>query len=421
MKLKTFLILVILAVLLGGWAWWNAQQKSAAAPPVIGRRVLPPFPINDVAKITILAPGTNIVLAKTQGIWTVASRFNYPAKFSKVVESLRELDGLTVGQTLRVAESQLDKFNLLLPPNNAAPDPTGKTGTLLQLFNEHNQLLTSLIIGKPFLSKTSRPMPGMAGYPNGQYVRTGGDKVFLVAQNLARLTENNKYWLDDEFISIPAQDILELAMTGPDRTPISLRRDQENSNTLTVEALDKEEGVADPGQINRLAGALNYFGFDNVAPPTLTAKEAGLDRPIIITARTRQGQIYNLRLGNTLTNDTFDRYAQVSVTQIAPAAAPAAQTNEIEATSGGAAQKEKDTEAKALAEKTRALNSKLSPWIYVIKSYRAEPLLVKREDLIKKPEPAGIAAQQLNPATSPRSAFALGASGPLPAAGDGKP
>ena len=450
MKLKTFVILVSLAILLGGWAWWNARTQFAPAPPVIGARVLPPFPINAVDKICILAPGTNITLTKTQGIWTVASRFNYPAKFSKVVESLRELDGLTVGQTLTVAESQLDKFNLLVPPTNAAPDPAGKAGTLIQLFNEHNQMLASLVIGKAFMSKTPGPMPGMDGYPNGQYVRTGGGRVFLVAKTLGRLTENNKYWLDDEFISIPAQDIIELEVAGPDRVPISLRRNQEQGDTLNPEGLGKEEGAADAGQISQLSGALNYFGFDNVAPPTLTAKEAGLDRPIVVTARTRQGQIYTLRLGNTLTNDTFDRYAQVSVTQ-APAAAvtPAAQTDKTEAKSGDAAQKEKDAEAKNLAEKTRALNSKLSPWIFVIKSYRAEPFLVKRKDLIKNPEPpvndqaapnpeappARMAAQQLNPATSPRSAFALGATrtawqassprsrrgGPLPAAGDGKP
>ena len=131
MKFKTLAILIVLALLLGGWAWWTAQQKFAAPPTVIGTRVLPPFPINEVGKIVILSPGTNFTVAKTQGTWKVASRFNYPAKFGKVVESLQELDNLTVGQALPVAFFQLGTFNLLLPPTNAAPDPTGQAGTLL--------------------------------------------------------------------------------------------------------------------------------------------------------------------------------------------------------------------------------------------------------------------------------------------------
>ncbi len=389
MKLKTFAILVVVAALLGGWAWWISRRPFAAAPAAVGARVLPPFPINEVAKITVLAPGTNIVLAKRDGVWTVASRFNYPAKFGKVVEALRELDGLKVGQALAVAPDRLDTFKLLSPPTNGAPDPAGSAGARVELFNEHNQPLASLVIGKPFMSRSAGGPPGMDGYPNGQYVRAGGDRVFLVAQNLGRLTENVKYWLDEEFISLPAQDILELSVTGPERAPIVLRRGGDENAALALDGLGPEEGVADSARIDSLAGALNYFGFDDVAAPALTAKDAGLDRPVVVTARTKQGQVYTLRLGNALTNDTFDRYAQVGVVLEAPPA-PAkadAQTNAAAAAVGETPPKDPAAETAALAEKTRTLDAKLSPWIYVVKSYRVEPLLVKREELIKKPEP----------------------------------
>jgi hypothetical protein len=352
-------------------------------PPVIGTRVLPPFPINEVAKISILAPGTNIVLVKTQGLWAVATRFNYPAKFSKIVESLQELDELKIGQAQTIAPADLAKFNLLPPPTNTAADPAAKAGTLIQLFNEQNQPLISLLIGKPFLSQATGPMAGMGSFPNGQYVSTSPDKVYLVAKSLARLTESTKYWLDEEFISVPADDILELTVTGPERVPLALRRAQAG-DPLVLDGLAKEE-TADAGKIGQLAGALNYLGFDDVAAPTLTAKEAGLDRPIVVQARTRQDRIYTLNIGSTLTNDTFDRYVQLSVTQAPPAALVA--TNAAEAKPDEAAQKKKDEDARTLADKTRALNAKLSPWIYTIKSYRIEPFLTKREEIVKKPEP----------------------------------
>jgi hypothetical protein len=389
MKLKTLLILVVLAALLGGWAWWTAQKKSAKTPSIVGTRVLPAFPINDAGKIQILSAGTNIVIAKTQGTWTVATRFNYPAKFEKVVDCIRELDELKVGQALTTTEDQLGSFRLLSPTTNIAPDSSGKTGTLIQIFDVKNQPRASLIIGKHFMhqpppGQAAIPMAGMGAYSDGQYVRTGGNMVFLVAKTLDRLTENAKYWLDDEFVNIPAQDLMEMTVTGPDRTPISLRRAKE-SDTLTLDAINDKEPAADAGKINQLSGALNYLGFDDVAAPTLTAKDAGLDHPIIIKSRTRQGQLYTLCVGNTLTNDTFDRYAQVSVAYEAQPAVKPSSTNEAQ--SADATQPEKDDEAKAIEERTKALNGKLSSWIYVIKSYRVEPFLIKREEITKKADP----------------------------------
>ncbi|MBU4201334.1 MAG: DUF4340 domain-containing protein [Verrucomicrobia bacterium] len=396
MKLKTFVILIVLAVLLGGMAYWTVQNKTAAMPPVIGSKVLPPFPLNEVSKILILSSGTNITVAKTQGIWTVASRFNYPAKFATIVESLRELSDLKVGQAMAVTESELGQFSLLAPAPNVTSNAIGQTGTLLQLLNEKNQMLASLLIGKHFMHQApagapANPMMGMGAYPDGQYVRTGKDQVFLVAKTLDRLTDNAKSWMDDEFINVPAQDIVEMTVTGPDCIPIILRRAKDD-DPLILDGLRADEGTADPAKISQLSGGLNYLGFDDIAAPTLTAKETGLDRAIVIKARTRKGRLYTLSIGNTLTNDTFDRYMQVSVAYEPPAAAQTA-TNKAETSSAETksdpadAQKKKDEETKIFTEQTQALNSKLSPWIYVLKSYRAESLLVKRDDLIKKPEP----------------------------------
>lgn len=390
MKLKTILILAVLAALVGGGAWWSAQHQFPASPPAIGQRALPAFPLNEVNKISILAPGTNFSVVKTQEVWTVASRFSYPAKFAKVAECIQALDDLTIGQIITADKSQLGTFNLLTPAANAAPDSTGQAGTLLQLFNTNNQALAELVIGKHFQRRppsgqAQSAIPGMGSYPDGQYIRVGEDQVLLVAKNLDRLIENTKYWLDDEFINIPAQDITEMTLAGPDRAPIVLRRARENEQ-LSLEGLGEGAGPADAGKISQLAGALNYLGFDDIAAPELTPKMTGLDQPIVVTARTRQNQLYTLKIGNTLTNDTFDRYAQVSVAYEGPPSAQPAEAPGAEAKPGAEAQKNQEAESPALAEQTKALNSKLSAWTYILKSYRVEPLLTKREDLIKKNE-----------------------------------
>ncbi len=409
MKLKTLLILAALAALLGGGAWWTARQQRAAPPPSIGARVLPPFPINEVSKITMLAPGTNITLVKTQEIWTVASRFNYPAKFAKVSECIQELDNLTIGQTIAAAPSQLGAFNLLAPSTNGAPDPTGQAGTLLQLFNAKDQLLAALVIGKHFqrrppAGQAPGAFPGSEGYPDGQYVRTGEDQVLLVAKNLDRLVENIRFWLDDEFINVPAADILEMNLAGPGRAPMVLRRSRENEQ-LTLESSGAGEAAADAGKVSQIASALNYLGFDDVADPALTPKETGLDQPVTVTARTRQGWLYTVKIGNALTNDSFDRYAQVQVAfEPPPADQPAAPAAGAADQPGEEAQRQKADAVQAQADQAKALNRKLGPWTFTLKSYRAESLLIKREELIKPPEPAG------------KDELSTGAAAPPPAA-----
>jgi len=287
---------------------------------------------------------------------------------------------LKIGQAIPATKSQMGQFALLPPATNVAAELAGKTGTRLQLSNDKNQVLATLLIGKPFMrqpptGQPANPMLGIGGYPDGQYIRTGEDKVFLVAKTLSRLTEDAKSWLDDEFINVSANDILEMTVTGPERDAIILRR-AKAGDALTLEDARAGEGTVDSAKVNQLTGGLHYLGFDDVAAPTLTAEKTGLDRAIVVKARTIKGRRYTLRIGNTLNNDTFDRYMQVSVTYAPPATEKTAPDDKT---------KNRD-ETKALAGRTQALNAKLSPWIFVLKSYRAGPLLMKREELIKKPE-----------------------------------
>ncbi|MFA7160037.1 MAG: hypothetical protein WC299_12105 [Kiritimatiellia bacterium] len=105
---------------------------------------------------------------------------------------------------------------------------------------------------------------------------------------------------------------------------------------------------------------------------------------MILKATTGDGLVYTLKVGNALTNDTLDRYFSISVTN---GPAPARAEDPKPDQEAAAEEKAKQDDAKAAAEKAAALNDTFGQWIYVIKSYRAEPLLITREDLIKKPQP----------------------------------
>lgn len=417
MKLKTLIILLILAVLLAGLAYYSVQKKKPfSSPSAIGSKILSNLPVNRVGKIVITSKDGVTTVSKSKEKWVVASRFNYPASFDKVADMIRELSELKVGQTVNVNPSQLGSFNLVSPgpaprsaealrpgePSGEArakPGPTGtNTGTLVELRDEKDGFLASLLIGKGFMRQSAAPpmeMMNLGGYSDGQYVQTFDGKVYLVSRTLARLTESSKTWLADDFINTAPSDLKEITVSGPDRAPIKLvPRAQaaplapqvpRDGDSFTLADLRPEEGSLESSKVSQMTGALNRLGFDDVADPALTMKETGLDRPIIFRATTKDGLIYRICLGNTLTNDSFDRYLAISVTN-EPAVAQLSSEKAKPATD----QKEDQpaAEQKNVSKQAAELNGKFGSWIYVIKSYRAEPMLLTRDDLIKKPEPA---------------------------------
>lgn len=398
MKIKTIVILVVLAVLLGALARFTARkQQSLAAPSSLGAKVMPDLDVNRVGKIVITSREGIATIAKTKNQWVVASRFNYPANFDKVADCIRQLSEMKVGQAINLDASQLAGLNLVIPSPSGTNQPAG-AGALVELRDEKDGLLASLVIGKSFMRRpgdsSMEPMMGFGGYPDGQYIQTQQGKVYLVSKTLDRLTESFKTWLADDLISVPSADMREISVSGPQRAALKLVR-AKDGDALTLDDLRAEEGALDGAKANQMAGALSNLGLDDVADPALPEKITGLDRPIVFRAKTKEGLIYTLRLGNPLANDTFDRYLAISVTN-EPAGEPAnVSKKEGEKPVEGDG---KEADQNNAVAKAAELNARMGGWVYVIKSYRAEPLLQTREEMIKKPEPPKTESAQTSPA-----------------------
>lgn len=398
MKTRNLVLLVVLAGALIGWTAWTMRSQPKPGTALIGTKVLPGLPINQVNKIALTTTGNTLALAKVKGTWTVANRFNYPAAFDKIADSLLQLSEMKVGQVITASESQKGAFNLL-DPVALTTGRKEQAGTRLELRDENDGLIATLLIGKLFMRHS--PEGGMQGqlafgdYPDGQYVQTADGRVFLVGQTLDRLTDDVKNWLANEFINVTADDIQNITITAPDLPTsrrvgtITLVRPK-NGEPFALAGLKEEEGTLDTAKVNQISGALNMLGFDDIAAPTLSPKETGLEHPVVFEAQTRQGQIYTLRIGNTLTNDTFDRYVQAAVAWKAPVEPKAdAKPDDGRRTTDDKPQEDKDS-AKAnqqKADKAKALNEQLSAWTFILKSYRVEPFLIKRTELVKKTEP----------------------------------
>ncbi len=391
MKMRNLAVLLAAAVLLGFWAYRIVDTgRQARRPARVGQAVFEDLPVNDVARIVITTPETNFAVQRDEQQWKVPARFNYPAKFDKVADTLVALRELKIGQVVPGGSERAAAFNLQPPGSNAVA-----AATRLELRDAADKPLGELLIGKHFNtqprggSQQQQMMFGGGGYPSGHYVMLPDGMVAVVGRTLDNMIEPAKSWLADEFINVNASDLDEVEITGPDRAPIKVRRDPV-SKTLSLAGLQSEEGTADSGKLSQLAGALGYLSFDDVADPALTPAETGLDKPVVFTARANDGRVYTLHIGKPVSSNSTDRYVAARVEYVAPPEPEKKTESDTAATNAPAGLPEPAAEdgRKDKAdpkEEARVLAEKLSPWIYILRSYRLDNMLLERDKLITPP------------------------------------
>ena len=116
MNRKQFVILLVLVAIIGAAGLLVYQRNNSSwnsGGAAIGQKLLPNFPVNDVAQITIKSGTGTVTLARQNNIWCVGERNNYPANFSQISQMLMKMGDLKVVQSQDVGPSQLARFELL--------------------------------------------------------------------------------------------------------------------------------------------------------------------------------------------------------------------------------------------------------------------------------------------------------------------
>ena len=98
MKLKSLVILTVVAALLIGAAVWFSGRDAAKAPRLNGVAMLPDFAVADVAAIEF---GDSLKVEAASNGWVATSFHGYPAKREAIVQNLMRLSELKVGQVVR--------------------------------------------------------------------------------------------------------------------------------------------------------------------------------------------------------------------------------------------------------------------------------------------------------------------------------
>jgi Domain of unknown function (DUF4340) len=393
MNRKTFLILIVLLVVLGGAGLLirNGQIKDAnSGGQGAGQKVLgDKFEVNDVAHIS-LKQGTNEVnLVKKDDLWRVKERNNYPANFEGIRDFLMKSRDLKIVQKEEIGASQLPRLELSTGP--------GGLGVQVDLKDKDDKSLKAVTLGKKHMRK---PQPetqaqfGDEGFPDGRYVMVSSDtkNALLVAEPFSNVEPKPDQWLNKTFFKIEKPKTI--AVEFPNSTNSwNISKDTEAGEWKLADLKAGEQ--LDSAKVGGVSSPFASASFNDVK---IDAKpeELGLDKPTIITVNTFNDFTYVLKVGKK----SGDDYPVIlSVSANIPKGRTPVKDEKPE---------DKEKNEKAFKDKQKQLEDHLKQekafegWTYLVPSWTVDSVLKERKDLMveKKDEKAKDSAAASDPGTA---------------------
>ena len=399
MSSRQLTLILIVAVVLGGigWVLFNRGASSWESRPAAEGEKVVTFPLNDVARITIKDPTTELNLVQKEDQWVIRERADYPANFEQVSRLLQKIWELKPVQELKVGPSQFTRFNLTEPGAGA------NGGTLLDLKNKDAKRIAALLIGKEYLKKSAQRVGSRDTFPAGRYVmpEDGSKRVALVSDPLGDVTTKPERWLNHEFLKIEKPKTIALTSVTPAMN-WKLLRDTESEPWKFADAKPGED--ADPPRTAGLASVFGHMTFTDVLDPTAKPDSTGLDKPSIITIDTFDGFSYSLKIGK-LNGTNYPVAATVAANlPTQRTVGPNEKAEDKKKLDEEFENKKKASEDKLTKEK------KLEGRPYLMAKPTIDQMLKNRSDFVKPPPtptPSPASSGQTPPAVKPSRPFPL--------------
>jgi hypothetical protein len=258
MNRKQFIVLVVLLVVCAAVAWHFYQRNNSSwqsADQSIGGKLFPNLPINDVAQINVDSGTQQMTLARSNDIWTVRERGNYPANFSQISDLVVKLADLKIVQKEETGPSELPRFNL------ASPGSGSNSGTLLELKDQNGKTLASLLLGKDHMNQ---PANGQ-GWPDGRYViaNSNDSDVGVISEAFDNITPKPGDWLDKSFFKIANPKSIAVTFS----TATNSWKLTRASGTNDWQLADARPGEKlDSSKVDDITGSFDSLSFNDVSP-----------------------------------------------------------------------------------------------------------------------------------------------------------
>ncbi|NNE92708.1 MAG: DUF4340 domain-containing protein [Verrucomicrobiales bacterium] len=351
------------------------------------KKVMPDFPINEVAAVEILDRENSVTIKKGENTWVVAERDDFPADVKSILGMIRTVFDLKIGQPITIGPGHLSRLGLSDPTADDAGEDS-KTATILNFKDAEGKELAALWLGKIDERQDNQPNPFSGGFSTtdaGRFVKPGdSNAVFLVEETFDMAKTDPKEWIDDAFFSVEQLKSIELK-TGEPKEDWKLQREDLPDDFVLVGAKDDEE--LDSTRITAMKSAFSSPSFDDVFTGE-EAKEQPTDRATFIL-ETFEGFTYKISIGEENETNELPLRFEVSA-KLEEKRKPGEEESDEEAkkldelfANNLKRKKEKLAKEKSLAEGR----------VYKVRNFLTSSLLKKRSELLKpppKPETPGV-------------------------------
>jgi hypothetical protein len=377
MNRKQLALLLGFGLVIGGLGLYVANRNRATygeSGQTLGGKLLPEFPMNDVAQITVQEETNQLHLVKEEGVWRVQERYGYPADYGDVSALLRKIWEMKIIQSEEVGPSQWPRLQV------AEPGQGTNSGTRIEFKNASGKGLGTVVLGKKHMRQSSGPSQfGNEGWPDGRYLRVDGiQRVALVSDALSEVEAKADRFLDKDFIKV--EKLRTISVTHTNLT---------NSWALTRETETGPWSLVDPAEGEKLdstkTSSMNYAlsnpMFDDVVSPDTGAEITGLDQPLVARLTTFEGFDYVVNVGNKTSDDKYYVSVLVEGGFERERTPPADESAE-----------DKERLDREFGEKLTKLDEKLareqarSRWVYLVSKWTVDPLLKTRADFLETKE-----------------------------------
>jgi len=375
----TLLLFLVVVLGIAGLTVYNKQNDvRGKGDPAIGKKLLGELPVNDVAHISLKQDTNELSLIKKDGRWRVRERNDYPANYSEISDFLLKARDLKVVQSEQVGPSQLARLSLV-------PGQGTNAALVLELKNQKENTIQSLLLGKKHMQKQKGPSPmgelGDSGWPDGRYVKVGANSstVAVISDALSNLEPKPEQWLDKDFIKV--EKVRSITVNFPVTTNSwKLSRETETGEWKLADAKPTEQ--LDSSKASSVSNPLSSPSFNDVDTKS-TPEQLGLDKPTLVSLETFDDFAYTLKVGQK-TNDNYSLALNISA-QLPKERAPGKDEKPEDKTKLDKEFKEKQQKLEEKLNQEKAYEK----WVYLVSSWTLDPLLKERAQLLveKKEEP----------------------------------
>ena len=337
MTTKKLATLAAAAAVLGAIAHVSSNSKRLKTPTLAGKPVLKALDLSAVQRIEVSDDGQKtLTLESTDAGWAVPSLFGYPADITKIRENLLTLTDLKIGQ---VATGKQLGHALVVD----LQDASGKSLATLRLGEKHLREATGQMA-----------MYGGGAYPDGRYVATEGDTVYLVKETLDAFDGDPKRWVDTQIAAVPAAQVTAAEFTA-DGEHLKLER---KDGAWALDGLGEGEAL-DTTKLYGIDSALARLNLNGIADPALSDEQLGMATGAVYKVTLASGEAYTATIGAAVGTD---RYLRIC------ASSP------------------QEGDNAELAETSNTFNATTGRWTYLIPSYNADAMTKRRADVVKPKE-----------------------------------